>query len=61
MLNELYRFELLLQDVEEPRIECESCGGIGVIDIGDCEDGVWDECPRCNGKGVEDDNETIFS
>jgi hypothetical protein len=35
-----------------PRL-CESCAGSGVIDVGDCENGVWDECPSCEGSGEE--------
>lgn len=31
---------------------CESCKGCGVIDLGDCEDGVWETCPECCGDGV---------
>jgi len=31
--------------------ECGSCCGFGYIDIGDCEDGVTDDCPECNGTG----------
>lgn len=31
--------------------ECRGCHGLGVIDIGDCEDGVQIECPACNGDG----------
>ena len=30
---------------------CPTCAGGGTIDIGDCEDGVWDECPECGGAG----------
>lgn len=33
--------------------DCQSCGGSGQIDIGDCEDGVTDECPACHGTGKE--------
>lgn len=32
-------------------IECPSCRGSGCIDIGDCEDGVIDVCPQCDGEG----------
>lgn len=34
--------------------DCKTCGGSGVIDIGDCEDGVWDTCPACDGEGIVD-------
>lgn len=36
----------------EELISCEGCGGLGVIDMGDCEEGVWDTCPECAGEGV---------
>jgi len=32
-------------------LPCDSCGGMGWIDIGDCEDGVIDDCPTCDGTG----------
>lgn len=32
--------------------DCSSCLGMGYIDIGDCEDGVTDTCPECDGKGI---------
>ena len=32
-------------------IECDACDGIGGRSIGDCEDGVWDTCPVCEGRG----------
>ena len=32
--------------------ECPSCLGLGYFDIGDCEDGVIDDCPSCDGSGV---------
>lgn len=54
MLRELYDFEIRVSDIETQKAECESCGGVGVIDIGDCEDGVWEECPQCGGVGYED-------
>jgi len=31
--------------------ECPSCLGSGSFDIGDCEDGVTDDCPQCHGCG----------
>jgi DnaJ-class molecular chaperone len=31
--------------------DCDSCGGLGSIDIGDPEDGVTDDCPACGGTG----------
>jgi len=34
---------------------CPSCGGAGVFDIGDCEDGVWEHCPECDGRGEIDE------
>lgn len=36
---------------------CETCGGTGTIDIGDCEDGVTDECPACNGTGKQQEED----
>ncbi len=33
---------------------CNSCGGMGWIDIGDCEDGVIETCPECDGLGEKD-------
>jgi DnaJ-class molecular chaperone len=43
-------------DDKDIRPDCDSCGGSGSIDIGDCEDGVTDTCPACDGtgKGPED-------
>lgn len=35
-------------------IDCQSCHGTGIIDIGDCEDGVQDDCPECGGDGKRD-------
>jgi DnaJ-class molecular chaperone len=43
---------------EEPLMECPSCKGLGEFTIGDCEDGVYDICPDCEGTGIvenEDD------
>ena len=38
--------------------ECPSCGGMGYYDIGDCEDGVTENCPECHGLGeLFDENE----
>jgi hypothetical protein len=36
---------------------CPSCCGAGVFDVGDCEDGVWDNCPNCDGLGEIEDEE----
>jgi DnaJ-class molecular chaperone len=36
----------------ESECPCGSCAGSGWIDIGDCEDGVIDECPECHGTGI---------
>lgn len=30
---------------------CPSCHGAGTYDIGDCEEGVIDNCPECDGQG----------
>lgn len=30
---------------------CLSCGGMGYYDIEDCEDGVTETCPECDGIG----------
>lgn len=30
---------------------CESCQGAGEYSIGDCEDGVVECCPECDGLG----------
>ena len=38
-------------------MECPGCFGTGTIDIGDCEDGVVDDCPECDGDGVIEDTE----
>lgn len=36
---------------------CPSCAGMGTYDIGDCEDGVWGDCPQCEGTGrIQEDN-----
>lgn len=32
--------------------ECPSCDGLGYYDVGDCEDGVTDDCGECNGTGL---------
>jgi hypothetical protein len=32
-------------------IECPGCLGSGVIEIGDVEDGVLEDCPACDGTG----------
>ena len=36
---------------------CMSCKGAGGYSIGDCEDGVWESCEECAGRGevYEDD------
>lgn len=34
---------------------CPSCRGAGGYDVGDCEDGVWENCPECGGWGNVDD------
>lgn len=34
-----------------PSTFCPSCEGMGYYDIGDCEDGVAEVCPECDGKG----------
>jgi DnaJ-class molecular chaperone len=33
---------------------CAGCGGMGWINIGDCEEGVTDTCPECDGTGHSD-------
>lgn len=38
-------------------ISCEGCGGLGWIDLGDCEDGMTETCPECNGNGVIEERE----
>lgn len=40
--------------------ECKSCHGTGVIDIGDCENGVQDSCPECGGGGEIDYDMDVF-
>jgi DnaJ-class molecular chaperone len=30
---------------------CPSCKGAGGWDEGDCEDGIWEMCPECDGLG----------
>ena len=30
---------------------CPSCFGLGCYDVGDCEDGVTEVCPECDGAG----------
>ena len=30
---------------------CPSCKGTGVYSVGDCEDGVWENCEECEGYG----------
>jgi DnaJ-class molecular chaperone len=30
---------------------CTSCAGSGSYDIGDCEDGIQEDCPECDGSG----------
>lgn len=39
--------------------DCPSCKGMGVWEIGDCEDnGVWENCIECDGEGqIEVDEE----
>lgn len=32
-------------------IKCPSCYGTGVYDVDNCEDGIWGECPECQGSG----------
>ena len=38
----------------ERDILCSCCAGMGCIDVGDCEDGVMETCPQCQGTGKED-------
>ena len=33
---------------------CQGCGGLGWYDVGDCEDGVTEECPACLGTGMDE-------
>lgn len=40
-----------MPDVTEGYRICPSCEGVGGYDIGDCEDGVWEECQECLGLG----------
>jgi DnaJ-class molecular chaperone len=43
----------LIDDDSLPKVvECASCAGLGYYDVGDCEDGVTDVCPECDGEGV---------
>jgi hypothetical protein len=37
-------------DLQE-ELDCEACGGLGWYDVGDCENGVIDVCPACDGDG----------
>ena len=30
---------------------CPSCKGAGAYSVGDCEDGVWENCVECEGYG----------
>ncbi len=39
------------------KISCLSCKGAGGWDIGDCEDGIWENCPECDGYGTIDQDE----
>lgn len=39
---------------------CSSCHGSGVYDVGDCEDGVWETCPACQGTGEEEDGDEFI-
>lgn len=45
------QYDVDREDENETTSECVDCKGTGVIDIGDCEDGVQDECPVCLGVG----------
>lgn len=50
-------------DETTPTFDCPTCDGMGSFTIGDCEDGVDETCPECDGKGVVDydpDNTDIF-
>lgn len=38
-------------------IDCPSCAGMGCYDVGDCEDGVWEPCPTCEGLGEIEESE----
>lgn len=38
---------------------CTSCQGMGYHDVGDCEDGVTEVCPECDGRGEIDDNDQL--
>lgn len=50
MINELYDFEYM--EEAEALETCESCAGTGAIDVGDCEEGIWEACPECEGQGI---------
>lgn len=39
---------------KDERPACESCKGAGQYDVGDCEDGVVEVCPECDGTGGYD-------
>lgn len=61
MLNKMLEGQIIegmfskdLDPVEPVRILCESCAGLGYHDVGDCEDGVTDECTACDGAGFTD-------
>jgi hypothetical protein len=50
--TKMYIEHLFIDEAEVFTEECDGCGGVGFIDEGNCEDGVWGMCPECNGTGV---------
>lgn len=42
--------------MESQYIFCGGCNGLGVVDESDCDMGICDVCPECDGKGVTNDD-----
>ena len=47
---------ILINDEDSQQVlrmsPCEGCAGLGWIDIGDCEDGITENCLECSGDGL---------
>jgi len=44
-----------MNEFDTGKSSCPSCKGMGWYDVGDCEDGVIENCKECDGYGEVDE------
>jgi len=51
LLKPMSKKEVEKEAAKNQDVVCESCGGLGWVDIGDPENGAIKDCPQCGGSG----------